>query len=84
MDQPLWIVPPASTSDATPSERAELEAQGFTAEQIAALSRLRDVYPVIEFVDSQEMQNLLFLKWLRRKWWRSREPEMLDEPPLAA
>ena len=43
---------------------ADLIRRGFTAQQIRRLEALRDVYPVIEFVESNEtLQRLHFLKW---------------------
>lgn len=80
MNQHLQVVPPMPTSEATIGERVALVVQGFTTEQIGHLCRLRAVYPVIEFVESeQELQRLIFLKWLY-----SQEPEEIDEPPIAA
>ena len=35
----------------------------FTPEQIARLTALRDAYPVLEFVSSEEWRRLVFLKW---------------------
>jgi len=43
---------------------ADLAQRGFTPQQIRRLEALRDVYPVIEFVESNEaLQRLHFLKW---------------------
>ena len=43
---------------------ADLTQRGFTPQQIRRLEALRDVYPVIEFVESNEMLHRLhFLKW---------------------
>jgi hypothetical protein len=42
----------------------DLARLGFAPEQIARLEALRDVYPVIEFVESNEqLQRLQFMKW---------------------
>jgi hypothetical protein len=44
--------------------RDDLMQLGFAPEQIERLEALRRVYPVIEFVDSNEqLQRLQFLKW---------------------
>jgi hypothetical protein len=46
-------------------ETVELEQLGFTPDQIARLTALREVYPLIEMVDSAEqLQRLVFLRWL--------------------
>ena len=51
---------------ATTQTTIELEQLGFTAGQIARLEALREVYPLIEMVDSAEqLQRLVFLRWLR-------------------
>ena len=44
--------------------RDDLAQCGFAPEQIARLEALRSVYPVIEFVESNEqLQRLQFMKW---------------------
>jgi hypothetical protein len=49
----------------TTTTTGDLEHAGFTAREIAQLESLRDVYPIIEMVDSTEqLQRLMFLKWL--------------------
>jgi hypothetical protein len=35
----------------------------FSPEQIARLAALRDAYPALEFVSSEEWRRLVFLKW---------------------
>jgi hypothetical protein len=43
----------------------QLEALGFTPDQIARLRELRDMYPYIEYMDSRKQWNRLrFVKWL--------------------
>jgi hypothetical protein len=43
---------------------ADLEAMGFTREQIERLVELREAYPYIEHFDSaEEWRRLQFLKW---------------------
>jgi hypothetical protein len=42
----------------------DLRAGGCTEDEITGLSRLRERYPVIEFVDTvREWQRLCFLRW---------------------
>ena len=46
---------------------ADLEREGFSAEQIARLVALRDRYPLIEFVTRRiECERLAFLRWYYR------------------
>lgn len=50
-----------------PNELTEehLEQQGFSAEEIARLREIREMYPYIEYIDSrQEWHHLRFVKWL--------------------
>jgi hypothetical protein len=55
---------PQTTTQAT-VDTLELEQLGFTPEQIARLAALRELYPLIEMVDSAEqLQRLVFLRWL--------------------
>ena len=43
---------------------ADLAKRGFTPQQIRRLKTLREVYPLIELVDSNEaLLRLHFLKW---------------------
>jgi hypothetical protein len=54
-----------ATTQTTTQGSVELEQLGFTPEQIARLTALREVYPLIEMVDSAEqLQRLVFLRWL--------------------
>lgn len=47
-----------------PLTAADLAQRGFAPQQIRRLESLRDVYPVIEFVESNEaLHRLRFLKW---------------------
>ena len=41
----------------------DLAALDFTPEQIERLEALREAYPIIEFVTTEEWQRLRFLKW---------------------
>ena len=53
-----------------PSEMQELtlEQAGFTQEQIQCLRDVREMYPYIEYIDSQrEWHRLRFVKWLYLK-----------------
>lgn len=55
------------------TSRQDLLDQGFDEEQLEVLTRLRDQYPFIEFLDSrQEWNRLAFLKWLME---RTDEPQ---------
>lgn len=45
----------------------QLEADGFTTEQIAKLERLRACYPLIELTDEAGWMQLQFLRWLYRQ-----------------
>jgi hypothetical protein len=45
-----------------------LEQAGFTQEQIQCLRDVREMYPYIEYIDSQrEWHRLRFVKWLYLK-----------------
>jgi hypothetical protein len=48
-----------------PVSEADLAAEGFTAEEIARLNALREMYPMAEFITVDQRQKLVFLKWLR-------------------
>ena len=59
----------AGTTQVRPNEQRRpseltLSQAGFTPGQIAQLRALRDVYPMIEWVDSRhDWAMMLFLKW---------------------
>lgn len=59
----------APSWDVTQEEHAELMSFGFTLAQIQRLAEMRAVYPLIEQIyTKEEMQRLLFLKWLHARW----------------
>jgi hypothetical protein len=46
----------------------DLRGHGFTADEIAHLRSIREMYPYIEYVDSRyEWHRLKFVKWLYHK-----------------
>lgn len=58
----LYISPGMLSRPAPPTAGA-LALAGFTATEIARLTALRDRCALIEFVDANEAQQLVFLKW---------------------
>lgn len=53
----------------TQGECAELSALGFSPAQIHRLAELRAMYPLMEQIyTKEELQRLLFLKWLHAQW----------------
>ena len=51
---------------------ADLVREGFDEQQIIRLTLLRERYPVIEFVDADELWRLIFLKWCYAKGYIKR------------
>jgi hypothetical protein len=50
----------------------ELAQLGFTSEQIAGLERLREIYPLVELVESRrQIEQLRFLRWLHLRETRT-------------
>jgi hypothetical protein len=65
--------------DVSPRERAELAALGFSPAQVLRLAELRALYPLLEQVYSkEELQRLLFLKWLHEQWTGNRADRPLQ------
>jgi hypothetical protein len=66
-------------SNVTQGELAELSALGFSPTQIHRLVELRAIYPLLEQVyTKEELQRLLFLKWLHTQWSGDHTAEPLD------
>ncbi|HLT20142.1 MAG TPA: hypothetical protein VKZ96_11840 [Thermomicrobiales bacterium] len=54
------------TATSNRHDETHLLAHGFTAEQIARLQELRDLYPLVEHVPSRSLEMLRFLRWSYR------------------
>lgn len=79
MDTTAATRPLSLKTNVTQGERAELLSLGFTPGQIERLSVLRAVYPLIDQIyTKEELQRLLFLKWLHEQWSPDHTAQPLD------